>query len=288
MHSKRMFSMINIDFLQYLTEYSKIENLTKASKSLHISQSALTRAMQKIEDYIGVPIFDRTKNKLTLNSTGLELVKNAKLVLEAEKLMKERTLAFYNSTANINIGIIAYGPMIKYGNLLYSAFPNKTILSKIEEQDVLVDKLLDNYYDVIFTSTNIENDLLVSKYVFTESLYISLPKNHFLAGLQQGVHFSEIDGQSFLVSENLGVWDKIVDKHLPKSKFFPQALDNLYEIVNASTIPSFATNITIPIWNERDRVNIPILDEDAKVDFYLVYKKEKADKLKAFFKLLFR
>ncbi len=62
--------MINLDFSNYLIEYSKTENLTKASKTLHISQSALTRAMQKVEDYVGVPIFERSKNKLTLNDTG--------------------------------------------------------------------------------------------------------------------------------------------------------------------------------------------------------------------------
>lgn len=77
--------MINIDFLEYLVEYAKTENLTKASNSLHISQSALTRAMQKVEDYVGVPIFERSKNKLTLTETGLELVKNAKIVIETEK-----------------------------------------------------------------------------------------------------------------------------------------------------------------------------------------------------------
>lgn len=82
--------MINIDFLNYLIEYSKTENLTKASKVLHVSQSALTRAMQKVEDYVGVPIFTRTKNKLELNATGKELVKNAQLVVDAEKNMRQR------------------------------------------------------------------------------------------------------------------------------------------------------------------------------------------------------
>lgn len=81
--------MINLDFLSYLIEYSKTENLSKASRTLHISQSALTRAMQKVEDYLGVPIFERTKNRLSLNDTGKELIKNARLVLEAERTMKE-------------------------------------------------------------------------------------------------------------------------------------------------------------------------------------------------------
>ena len=78
--------MINLDFLSYLIEYSKTENLSKASRVLHISQSALTRAMQKVEDYLGVPIFERTKNRLSLNDTGKELIKMRGLGLRLSAL----------------------------------------------------------------------------------------------------------------------------------------------------------------------------------------------------------
>ena len=272
--------MINIDFLKYLVEYAKTENLTKASNSLHISQSALIRAMQKVEDYVGVPIFERSKNKLTLTETGLELVKNAKIVIETEKTMKERTVAFYNSITNISVGTIASGPMIKYGNLLFSVFPGKTIFSKIDSKENLFEKLKEGTYDFIFTTEQIESDEIASKYVFTEKLYTTIPKTHFLSKLTQGVHFKEIDGQSFLVADNLGLWDEIVAKNLPKSKFFPQSMENLYEIINASTIPNFSTNITLPLRSELDRVSLPILDEEASVTFYLAYKKQNKQKLK--------
>ena len=107
-----------------------------------------------------------------------------------------------------------------------------------------------------------------------------LLKSHFWAGIVGGVHFSEIDGQSFLVADNLGIWDNIVAKNLPKSKLFPQSMENLDEIINASTIPNFSTNVTLPLRADVDRISIPILDEDASVNFYIVYKKENKQKLK--------
>lgn len=278
--------MINIDFLKYLIEYSKTENLTKASRILHISQSALTRAMQKLEEYIEVPIFERRRNKLTLNTTGKEFVKNAQLVIDAEKNLKEKTVAFYNQMTNISIGTVAPGPMIKYGNLLYSILPNKTIFSKIENQENLIENLLNGTYDFIFVSSPVENELLNCEYVFSESLYITIPKTHFLAGIKDGVHFSEIDGQSFLVSNNLGIWDQIVTKNLPKSKMFTQLKSNLEELINSSTIPNFSTNTTIPLRSRINRVNIPILDDDATVKFYIVYKKQNKQKLKNLLKMI--
>lgn len=280
--------MINIDFLEYLIVYAESENLSKASRTLHISQSALSRAMQKVEDYVGVPIFTRTKNKLSLNETGKELIKNAYLVIEAERLMKERTITFYNKSTNISIGAVAPGPMIKYGNLLYSTFPNKNIVSKIEDKNTLIEKLKNGIYDCIFTDCEVKDDDLISQFAYIENLYITIPKAHFLAGLKRGVTFSEIDGQSFLVSNNLGIWDEIIAKNLPKSKFFPQAMDNLYEIINASTIPNFSSNITIPLRTELERISLPILDRDATVNFYISYKKEDKNKLKKLIKMIER
>ena len=280
--------MINIDFLEYLIVYAESENLSKASRTLHISQSALSRAMQKVEDYVGVPIFTRTKNKLSLNETGKELIKNAYLVIEAERLMKERTITFHNKSTNISIGAVAPGPMIKYGNLLYSTFPNKNIVSKIEDKNTLIEKLKNGIYDCIFTDCEVKDDDLISQFAYIENLYITIPKAHFLAGLKRGVTFSEIDGQSFLVSNNLEIWDEIIAKNLPKSKFFPQAMDNLYEIINASTIPNFSTNITIPLRTELERISLPILDRDATVNFYISYKKEDKNKLKKLIKMIER
>ncbi len=280
--------MINIDFLEYLIVYAESENLSKASRTLHISQSALSRAMQKVEDYVGVPIFTRTKNKLSLNETGKELIKNAYLVIEAERLMKERTITFHNKSTNISIGAVAPGPMIKYGNLLYSTFPNKNIVSKIEDKNTLIEKLKNGIYDCIFTDCEVKDDDLISQFAYIENLYITIPKAHFLAGRKRGVTFSEIDGQSFLVSNNLGIWDEIIAKNLPKSKFFPQAMDNLYEIINTSTIPNFSTNITIPLRTELERISLPILDRDATVNFYISYKKEDKNKLKKLIKMIER
>ena len=72
--------------------------------------------MQKVEDYLGVPIFERTKNRLSLNDTGKELIKNARLVLEAERTMKERTIAYYELASSISIFLANYAarPAFKF------------------------------------------------------------------------------------------------------------------------------------------------------------------------------
>ena len=74
-------------------------------------------------------------------------------------------------------------------------------------------------------------------------------------------------------------------ENLPKSKMFPQSMDNLEELINSSTIPNFSTNTTPSMLSNIDRVSIPILDKDATVNFYIAYKTQNRQKLKNLLKL---
>ena len=57
------------------------KTLSKAANELHISQPALSRSMQKLEDELGVELFDHYTNKIELNKNGEIAVKHAKKIL---------------------------------------------------------------------------------------------------------------------------------------------------------------------------------------------------------------
>ena len=67
---------------------------------------------------------------------------------------------------------------------------------------------------------------------------------------------------------------------MPNSRFFRQNLENLNEIVNGSTIPAFSTNVSIPLRDNNERIDIPILDEIASVNFYIAFRKKDQPRLK--------
>lgn len=72
--------------LQYFRTVARMENLTKAAEQLHLSQPNLSRAIKRLEDDLGVPLFERTKGRLHLNKYGaayLEYVDKAFEMLDA-------------------------------------------------------------------------------------------------------------------------------------------------------------------------------------------------------------
>ena len=62
--------MIEIYLLEQLEAFARCGTLSGAAEELHLSQPTLTRSMKKLEELIGVPLFERQKNKLVLNENG--------------------------------------------------------------------------------------------------------------------------------------------------------------------------------------------------------------------------
>lgn len=56
--------------LEYFRTVAKLENITMAAKELYISQPTLSQSISRLEDSLGVQLFDRHKGKLHLNEAG--------------------------------------------------------------------------------------------------------------------------------------------------------------------------------------------------------------------------
>lgn len=276
--------MVNIHFLEYIVEFSKTNSLTKASETLLISQSALTFAMKKLEEEAQVPLFIRKRNKLTLTDTGKEFVKYAEKVIEAEKRMMEKTVDYYQKNVKALIGFNAIGPILKYGEIIRREYAGKNVIFQEENTHNLLDNLINHVYDFVFIDEEIETEEVESLFVCSERLYASFPASHEMAK-EKETTFSKIDGLSFLTADNIGVWKKIIDKNMPNSKFLLQKFENLADVIEASNIPNFDTDITIGIYESEKRVSIPILDKEASVDFYLAFRRKEKKKIFSLLKL---
>lgn len=77
--------MLNLLELEQLVAFADYGTLSKAAETLNISQPTITRTMQHLEDTFGVPLFQHSKNHISLNETGLRAVEYAKQLLKMEK-----------------------------------------------------------------------------------------------------------------------------------------------------------------------------------------------------------
>ncbi len=74
--------------LRYLVAVARAGSIRKASDELHVAGSAVSRQIQKIEQELGMPLFERLPNGLRLTPAGQVAMKHAQETLHSFDLLK--------------------------------------------------------------------------------------------------------------------------------------------------------------------------------------------------------
>ena len=80
--------MIETYLLEQLDAAARCGTLLAASEKLHITQPSMSRAMKKLEDLIGVELFEHRGNRLVLNDYGRIAVDYARRILDSRWQIK--------------------------------------------------------------------------------------------------------------------------------------------------------------------------------------------------------
>ena len=209
--------MIELYQLEQFVAVARYGTLSRAAEELHTSQPVLSRTMQMLEEEFGLPValendanacaleeelqvqlFERQKNKLTLNPNGEMAVQCAEKVLEEARRMVEQVRAFDRSQRTILIGSCAPVPLDGLFPTLSRCCPDMTITSEMREDPVLLDGLRNGTYTLAVLTADPMDESLYCQWYGEEQLYLSLPPAHPLANYREGVWLKDIDGERML------------------------------------------------------------------------------------------
>lgn len=74
--------------LRYFASVARAGSIRKASEELHVATSAVSRQIQKLEDELGTPLFERLPKGLRLTRAGSIVLRHAQATLEEFELLK--------------------------------------------------------------------------------------------------------------------------------------------------------------------------------------------------------
>lgn len=105
-----MFSKLNFSLtqLEYILAVHKYGHFAKAAESCHVTQPTLSMQIQKLEEELGVVIFDRSKKPILLSDVGRKIIEQIQTVLfEAKKIEAIITASQTGKIAGeLTIGVI--------------------------------------------------------------------------------------------------------------------------------------------------------------------------------------
>lgn len=275
--------MFDFSVLEQFIAFYHTGTLIEAAEQLHISQSTLTRSMQKLESEFGVPLFRRTKNSITLTEAGKMAAIDAEMILHQYKNMLYRIQDYDRRNRTIYIGSCAPVPITRVSPPLTNLFQSSTISSELGGISDLMSGLQENKYQLIILPAKAEEDGLYSIPICKEQIFFCLHKKHRLAK-RKSISTSEMNEENMLLLQDIGFWYDLVKEKMPDSRFLMQTdRYNFIELAVNSTMPFFATKSLDYARAETDRIWVPIKDPEFTVTYHLVCKKENKKKFDRLF-----
>lgn len=179
-------SALSLRDLEYLIAVADRQHFGKAALAVHISQPALSAQIKKVEDFLGVRLFERSNRRVAITAVGERVVEQARVVLEEAHKISELVRGEHEPlTGALRLGAItSLGPYYLPHVLapLRKRFP-KLVLHLREgiTDDLLADLRAGSLEAVLASPTAAFDESLRVIPLFVEPFLLAAPKTHALA-----------------------------------------------------------------------------------------------------------
>ncbi len=150
--------MISLRSLRHFATLVEEGNYTRAAEQLHLTQSALSRSIQSLEQTLGLQLLDRTPNGVVLSSAGQELHAYAiRILRDASAMQREAELLRGYDTGKVSFGIGVFpaaGLLSPLLTRLATRYPRMRVHVEIESWQRLLDKLDRDRLDFVMAVTS--------------------------------------------------------------------------------------------------------------------------------------
>ncbi|MFC6289051.1 LysR family transcriptional regulator [Levilactobacillus angrenensis] len=268
--------MLSNYLLEELVTFARCGTLAQTAAALHVTQPTITRGMQKLETELGVQLFIRQPNRLSLTPTGELAAREAEHLLQATDQAVQRIQNFDRNQQILPVTATLPGVLIVL-DALRDRLPSNVHWPTHALTTDPLQALITRAAVLAFTNTPLVDPAITTQSVGTERLAVNL--NQFMSQANQpSVTFDQLKNLSFVVLDDIGPWRAIIQQHIPGAKFFYQEERGaLAAITQFSDFPYFSTNITpldpTPTQPPTDdnRRRLPITDAAAQMPVYANY-----------------
>ncbi len=173
---------MNLKEQEYICAIAKKRSITKASKELHITQSALSLFVQNVEKQMGIQLFERYKKEMIPTYYGeLYLEYAGRILREGREYDQKLKSMLENKDGRIRFGINSRrSPYIVPGMLtkMQAMYPNVDIFVKESDTLMLTSMLLGNELDCTYSYAEIHDRAVISELLLEERIGMAIGRKH--------------------------------------------------------------------------------------------------------------
>ncbi|MDR3591283.1 MAG: LysR family transcriptional regulator [Negativicutes bacterium] len=189
--------------LEYFQMVSRLSSVTRAADRLHVAQPSVTVAIRKLEEELGVKLFDRSQKQLSLTAEGQVYLQRVDDILGRV----QDSIAEMNDYKTLQKGSIKIGLTPTIGAALFpyiftrfqQIYPHLDV-TIVEEGSLAVRSLLEQgELDIGVLIISNMSPVLATIPVTAGQIFVCLPPKHPFGKLHASIPFSELKDQPFIL-----------------------------------------------------------------------------------------
>ena len=196
---------MNLRDLRYLVALAEHRHFGRAAEASFVSQPTLSTQIRKLEEELGVALFERAPRKVMLTPVGHDIVERARKVLaDVDQIAQIARRSQDPEAGTLRLGLFpTLGPYLLPHVLpgLRKRFPRLELLLVEDKTDALLERLRDGRLDAAILALPLdEQERLHVEVLFDEPFLLATPANHALAA-RGPLSIQDLDGERLLLLE---------------------------------------------------------------------------------------
>lgn len=185
--------------VRYFLTIAETGTFSRAAERLYLSQPSLSAGIKKLEQELGVALFERGGRRTVLTAAGKAFKERATAIMNQYQAALNELKGF-NDRPTLKVGVLSTLRVSELAELIHSfqqQHPHVTIELYDHPVNTLQDRLSGGDIDVALTVLGQQDDTQTSALLFTQPLLLAVSIHHPLAQ-RTSVRLSELDGQPFI------------------------------------------------------------------------------------------
>jgi len=192
---------MTLNELRYVVAVARERHFGRAAKSCFVSQPTLSVAVKKLEEELGVVLFERGSSEVVPTPLGNQIVSQAQAVLESADRLKQIAKGVDHLVEPLRIGVIfTIGPYL-LPNLIPNLRDQAPEMAIIVEEGFTSDltlRLKEGSLDAIIVSNPFDEPGVDTRVLYSEPFVVVTPISHNLAK-QEAISVEELENETVLL-----------------------------------------------------------------------------------------
>jgi LysR family hydrogen peroxide-inducible transcriptional activator len=243
--------------LHYIVALDIHRSFVAAAESCHVSQPALTTQIKRLENELGVTLFDRSKKPVIPTEIGTKVIEQARFVLqETQKIRDTIETDKSEMSGEVKLGIIpTVAPYLipLFVNRFSENYPQIGLTILEEKTESIIRNLKNGELDAGLIATPVQSNGIKHFPLFYEQLFVYISPNHPLSKAKEICSLELNANELLLLKEGNCFRNQMINICAAKEKggkavpFFYQSnsIESLKRIVDSqealTIIPELAT-----------------------------------------------